>query len=189
MSGMIGYAFCGSFCTLTRSLAELRRLRDAGYELQPIMSEHVYSLDTRFWAAKAFRDKVTDICRRDIIHTIIDAEPLGPKTPLDALIVAPCTGNTLAKVAAGITDSAVTMAVKAHLRCDRPTLIALASNDALSQNLHNIATVMVRKSVYFVPMKQDDPEKKPYSLIADFELIPDALEAARRGRQLRPIFC
>lgn len=189
MSGLIGYAFCGSFCTLSRSLAELRRLASMGYELQPIMSERVYSLDTRFWRAEDFRHRVAEVCGREIIHTVIGAEPLGPATPLDALIVAPCTGNTLAKVAAGITDSAVTMAIKAHLRCDRPTLIALASNDALSQNLHNIATVMVRKSVYFVPMKQDDPEKKPYSLIAEFELIPDALAAAMENRQLRPIFC
>ena len=186
---MIGYAFCGSFCTLSRSLDELSRLSGAGYEIQPIMSEKVYSLDTRFWRAEDFRRRVSDVCRREIIHTVIDAEPLGPKMPLDALIVAPCTGNTLAKLASGITDSAVTMAVKAHLRCDRPTLIALASNDALSQNLHNIATLMVRKSVYFVPMRQDDPEKKPHSLIAEFALIPESLEAALSGRQLRPIFC
>lgn len=186
---MIGYAFCGSFCTLTRSLAELRRLIELGYEVQPIMSEKVYSLDTRFWRAEELRQKVVALCRREIIHTVIDAEPLGPKTPLDALVVAPCTGNTLAKLAAGITDGAVTMAVKAHLRCDRPTLIALASNDALSQNLGNIATVLMRKSVYFVPMKQDAPESKPHSLIAEFELIPESLEAAIAGRQLRPIFC
>ena len=186
---MIGYAFCGSFCTLSRSLDEMARLCGAGYEVQPIMSEKVYSLDTRFWRAEDFRRRVFEVCRREIIHTVIDAEPLGPKTPLDALIVAPCTGNTLAKLASGITDSAVTMAVKAHLRCDRPTLIALASNDALSQNLHNIATLMVRKSVYFVPMRQDDPEKKPHSLIAEFALIPESLEAALAGRQLRPIFC
>lgn len=186
---MIGYAFCGSFCTLTRSLAELRRLTELGYEVQPIMSEKVYSLDTRFWRAEELRREVAALCRREIIHTVIDAEPLGPKTPLDALVVAPCTGNTLAKLASGITDGAVTMAVKAHLRCDRPTLIALASNDALSQNLSNIATVLMRKSVYFVPMKQDDPASKPHSLIAEFSLIPESLEAAIAGRQLRPIFC
>jgi dipicolinate synthase subunit B len=118
----------------------------------------------------------------------VDAEPLGPATPLDALIISPCTGNTLAKIAAGITDSTVTMAAKAHLRCDRPLLISLASNDSLSANLKNIARLLTRKQVYFVPMKQDDPIKKPYSLVADFDLLPDCLDAALASKQLRPLF-
>ncbi len=185
---MIGYALCGSFCTLTRSLAEMRALREEGHEIVPVMSEHVYELDTRFWRAEDLRTEVERICGRPIIHTIVGAEPLGPAMPLEALILAPCTGNTLAKIAAGITDSSVTMAAKAHLRRDRPTVIALASNDSLSQNLHNIATLLLRKQVFFVPLRQDDPEKKPYSLVADFSSIPDALHAALEGRQLRPLF-
>ncbi len=185
---MLGYAFCGSFCTLSRSLETARSLVSAGYELQPIMSPYVYSASTRFTNAETFREQVRELCGRDIIHTVEGAEPLGPKTPLDALVIAPCTGNTLAKLAGGITDTSVTMAAKAHLRSDRPLLIALASNDALSQNLPNIARLLQRKSVYFVPMKQDDPERKPHSLIADFERIGECLEAAMLGRQQRPLF-
>lgn len=185
---MIGYAFCGSFCTLSRSLDVLKKLKNKGYDVQPIVSEHVFDTDTRFQRAADFVASLEAICSRPVLHTIPETEPLGPRTPLEALIVAPCTGNTLAKVAAGITDTAVTMAIKAHLREDRPTLIALASNDALSQNLRSIATLLCRKRVYFVPLKQDDPVHKPHSLVADFERIPEALEAALCDRQLRPLF-
>ena len=160
----------------------------AGLEIQPIMTPFVYSADTRFTDAETFRRRVGEIAGRDIIHTVEEAEPLGPKTPLDALIIAPCTGNTLAKIANGITDTSVTMAAKAHLRCDRPLLIALASNDAMSQNLPNLAGLLQRKSVYFVPMRQDDPSHKPHSLIADFSRIGECLEAAMLGRQQRPLF-
>ena len=128
------------------------------------------------------------MCGREVIHTVKDAEPLGPSIDLEALIIAPCTGNTLAKMARGITDGAVTMAAKAHLRCDRPLLIALASNDAMSANLPSVGIMLQRKNVYFVPMRQDDPEKKPHSLIADFSMISEALKAMRTGRQLRPLF-
>ena len=153
------------------------------------MSESVFSTNTRFWQASEFYDTVKRLCGdKDAIHTIVDAEPLGPATPLDILVIAPCTGNTLAKVARGITDTAATMAIKAHLRSDRPLLIALASNDAMSQNLSGIATVLNRKSVYFVPMLQDNPASKPHSLVAEFQLIPEALDAAMRGIQLRPLF-
>ena len=185
---MIGYAFTGSFCTLSRSLSELSGLVERGFDVLPIMSENAYSTDTRFFAASDFRDKVESICRRKIIHTIKDAEPLGPKTPLDSLVIAPCTGNTLAKMANGITDTAVTMAAKAHLRCDRPMLIALASNDALSANLKNIGQMLTRKFVYFVPLYQDDPQKKPHSLIADFSLLRDTMRCALEGRQYQKIF-
>ena len=185
---MIGYAFCGSFCTLKRSMAELAALAAAGWELQPIMSEHVYTMDTRFGKAADFAAEAERITGRPVIHTIADAEPLGPKAPLEALIIAPCTGNTLAKIASGITDTAVTMAAKAHLRCDRPTVIALASNDSLSQNLQNIATLLLRKRVYLVPLKQDDPKSKPHSLVADFSRIKEAYGAMMEGRQLRPLF-
>lgn len=185
---MIGYAFCGSFCTLSHSLAALRRLCAEGADILPIFSERVSSTDTRFWQAKDFRDTVETMCGRHAIGSIVEAEPLGPVTPLEALVIAPCTGNTLAKMAQGITDTTVTMAAKAHLRCDRPTLIALASNDSMSANLANIATLLQRKQVFFVPMRQDDPEKKPHSLVADFTYLPECLTAALAGHQLRPLF-
>lgn len=185
---MIGYAFCGSFCTHAASLAQLRALVAAGEEVQPIMSENAYTTDTRFHGAAPFREELRALCGRDVIHTIADAEPLGPAKPLELLIIAPCTGNTLAKMAHGITDTAVTMAAKAHLRTDRPLLVALATNDALSANLENIARVAMRKSVYFVPLVQDDIKKKPHSLVCDFSRMGDALAAARRGEQLRPFF-
>ena len=185
---MIGYAFCGSFCTLSHSLAALRRLRADGAEVLPIFSDSVYRTDTRFWKKEEFFDAVTGLCGgRDIIRTIVDAEPLGPAVPLEALVIAPCTGNTLAKIASGITDTPVTMAAKAHLRQDRPLLIALASNDSLSANLANISKLLLRKQVYFVPMRQDDPAKKPTSMVASFEKIPQTLVAALGGEQIQPI--
>ena len=185
---MIGYALCGSFCTIGKSLEVLKSLADSGHEIVPIMSERVYSTDTRFFSAEELRRRVRVICGRDIIHTVEDAEPIGPRLILSSLIVAPCTGNTLAKLVNGITDSAVTMAMKAHLRCDRPTLIALASNDAMSQNLANIGKALNRKSVYMVPMRQDDPKKKPHSLVADFDRLTEAYELMQMGVQLRPLF-
>ncbi len=185
---MIGYAFCGSFCTFSKSLQILEKLKKLGYDIQPIMSENAYSTDTRFWIAEDFRSRVEKICGRSIIHTIADAEPLGPKISLDSLIIAPCTGNTLAKIAAGITDTTVTMAAKAHLRSDRPLVIALASNDALSANLRNIGTLLSRKHIYFVPMEQDDPQKKPHSLVADFSLLEETHSNALKGMQIRKIF-
>lgn len=185
---MIGYAFCGSFCTLSASLAALRELRSAGEEVLPIFSDAVYTTDTRFHLAAEFRGEVEEVCGRRGLHTIVETEPLGPKNPLEFLIIAPCTGNTLAKMALGITDTPVTMAAKAHLRAERPLLLALASNDALSANLPNLAHLSVRRGVYFVPMRQDDPQKKPSSLVADFARLPAAFAAAREGRQLRPLF-
>ena len=185
---MIGYAFTGSFCTLSASLAQLGELISSGYDIQPIMSETVYSTDTRFFGAEDFRKEVESLCPRKIIHTVTGAEPLGPKLPLEYLIIAPCTGNTLAKIANGITDTAVTMAAKAHLRCDRPMLIALASNDAMSQNLGNIAKLITRKSVYFLPLSQDDPRGKPHSLVADFTRLKEGFYAMKEDKQLRPLF-
>ena len=185
---MLGYAFCGSFCTMSASLSAMEKLLNEGYEIQPIMSENAYSTDTRFHTARDFRERVERLTGKQIIHTIADAEPLGPKAPLDALVLASCTGNTLAKLANGITDTSVTMAAKAHLRSDRPLLISLASNDALSQNLANIARLLTRKSVYFVRMSQDDPTGKPHSLVADTTELSASLLAALEGRQLRPLF-
>ena len=186
---MIGYAFCGSFCTLGDSLAALEKLALAGHEILPIMSEITYNTDTRFFSKETLRSKVRELTGRQIIHTVKDAEPLGPSHPLSALVIAPCTGNTLAKLASGITDSAVTMAAKAHLRCDRPLLIALASNDAMSQNLGNIGKLIVRKSVYFVPLRQDSPSGKPHSLVADFSRVGDSFTAMMAEKQIRPLFC
>ena len=152
------------------------------------MSENAYYTDTRFQKAEEFSARVENLCSRKIIHTVPDAEPLGPRSPLDILVVAPCTGNTLAKVAHGITDTAATMAIKAHLRADRPLVIALATNDALSRNLANIATMLSHKAVYFVPMLQDSPVGKPHSLVAELELIPEVVDSALVGEQHRPIF-
>ena len=185
---MIGFAMCGSYCTHAAALRQLAALRERGLEVQPIMSENVFSTDTYFGRADELRVKVEELCGREIIHTVVGAEPLGPKTPLDALLVCPCTGNTLAKMALGVTDTAVTMAVKAHLRSDRPLVICLASNDALSANLKNIGLLLSRKCVYFVPMRQDDPEKKPHSLVADFSLLIPTLESAMQGKQYQKIF-
>lgn len=185
---MLGYAFCGSFCTHAKAFRELKQLIANGYEIQPIFSDAVWNTDTRFGSAGQLCRDVEEICRKKVIHTIVDAEPLGPKTTLEALILSPCTGNTLAKIANGITDTAVCMAAKAHLRADRPLIISLASNDALSANLQNIATLLMRKCVYFVPMEQDDPEKKPHSLVADFSLLQPTLQAAFAGKQFRKLF-
>lgn len=185
---MIGYALCGSYCTFDRSITVLEQLAKEGRDILPIMSSNAACTDSRFGTAEKFKEKIESICERKIISTIKEAEPLGPRIPLDALIISPCTGNTLAKMANGITDTPVTMAAKAHLRCERPVLIALASNDALSANLYNIASMFNKKNIYFVPLFQDDPEKKPFSLVAQFEMIPQALEAALKGIQLRPLF-
>lgn len=185
---MIGYAMCGSYCTHASSLAQLSSLKARGFDVVPIMSENVYTTDTRFGKCAELIERVERICERSVIHTIVDAEPLGPKIALDAMIICPCTGNTLAKMAAGITDTAVCMAAKAHLRGDRPLIIALASNDALSANMKNIAAMMQRKHVYFVPMAQDDPEKKPHSLVADFSLLLPTFELALEGKQYRKVF-
>ncbi len=185
---MIGFAMCGSYCTHARSLVELEGLVRDGYEVLPIVSENVYSTDTRFGMARELENRLLELCGREPIHTVADAEPLGPKIVLDALIICPCTGNTLAKLASGITDTAVTMAAKAHLRGDRPLIIALASNDAMSANLGNIGTLLNRKNVYFVPMRQDDPDKKPHSLVADFSLLRNAFNFAMQGKQYRKLF-
>ena len=185
---MIGYAFCGSFCTLSESVAQMQVLIRDGYEIQPIMSDAVYETDTRFGRAEMWREKIRELCGRDIIHTIREAEPLGPSSPLDLMIISPCTGNTLAKLACGITDSPVCMAAKAHLRTERPLVIAVASNDALSANLKNIGVLLPRKGIYLLPMRQDDPVRKPHSLVADFTKLPLAVSAALCGKQLRPLF-
>lgn len=185
---MIGFALTGSFCTISKALEIMNDLVLKGYDILPIMSENVYNTDTRFSSFDEVRKKTIKISGREIIHTITDAEPLGPKIKLDAMVVCPCTGNTLSKIANGITDTSVTMATKAHLRNNNPLLICLASNDALSANLKNIATLMSRKNVYFTPMHQDDPVNKPHSLVAEFELVENSLQLALAGKQNPKIF-
>lgn len=185
---MIGYAICGSFCTHKKSLEILKALRQDGREILPILSEMSANTDTRFGSAADLIGAVTEITGHAPVVTIPEAEPLGPSNPLDVLIIAPCTGNTLAKIANGITDTVVCMAAKAHMRTSRPLLIALASNDAMSANLQNIAKLLSKKNVYFVPMLQDDPRHKPHSLVADFEMIPQSLSAITDNHQLRPLF-
>ena len=185
---MIGYALCGSFCTFKESVEVLINLKNIYSEIVPIMSYNAYNTDTRFGKSEDWVRSIEEICGKKVIHSIEDAEPLGPKISLDALVISPCTGNTLAKLANGITDTPVCMAAKAHLRSDRPLIIALASNDAMSANLGNLGTLLTRKNIYFVPMKQDEPIKKPHSLVADLSLVPKTLEDALSGKQTRKLF-
>lgn len=188
MNGLsVGFALCGSFCTFAKAIAALQGLADSGAVLTPILSEAAYSTDTRFGTAAEHRRRIEEICGRPILHTRTDAEPIGPRGLLDLLIVAPCTGNTLAKLANGISDTAVTLAVKAHLRNARPVLLAVSTNDALGASAQNIGRLLTMKHVYFVPMGQDDPLHKPNSIVADFTKIVDAAKAALAETQLQPI--
>lgn len=183
----VGYAFCGSFCTFTKSITALEKVAERYSDVLPIVSEISAETDTRFGKAKDFREEMERICGRDVISTVAAAEPIGPRGLLDVLVIAPCTGNTLAKLALGVTDSSVTMAAKAQLRNGRPVVVAVSTNDGLSVSLKNIGELLCRKNVYLVPFGQDDPVKKPNSLVADFDLIPDTIEAALLGEQLQPI--
>lgn len=182
----VGLALCGSFCTLARVLEAVEPLRER-CALLPILSQAVATCDTRFGTAQSFRARVEALCGCRALTQLQEVEPLGPKRLLDALIVAPCTGNTLGKLAAGIADSAVTFAVKAHLRNGRPVLLAVSSNDALAGSAENLGRLLNRRNYYFVPFGQDDPVAKPASLVADFHALPQALEAALEGRQLQPL--
>ncbi len=183
----VGFAFCGSFCTMARAMDALRQASERYAEVWPIVSGAVASTDTRFGNAGDFLAEMERVCGRPPIAAVKDAEPIGPKRLLDALVICPCTGNTLGKLAHGITDTAVTMAAKAHLRNGRPLILALASNDALSASAPSLGTLLGRKNVYFIPFRQDDPAGKPTSLVADFSLIPETVEAAMEGRQLQPM--
>ncbi len=183
----VGFAMCGAFCTFAKVIPQMQVLVDAGYEVVPVMSPISYSTDTRFGKAEDFRDQIEAICQNPIVHTIPQAEPFGPKKVVDAMIVAPCTGNTLGKLANGITDTPVTLAVKSTLRNERPILVAVSTNDALSGSAANIGTLLNRKHFYFVPMRQDDFVKKPTSIVADFTQILPAFEQALLGKQIQPI--
>ncbi|MBO5065198.1 MAG: dipicolinate synthase subunit B [Clostridia bacterium] len=183
----IGFAVCGSFCTFKAVFEEIEKLKKLEYNIIPIMSENSYNLDTRFGDAAYWRGRLKKITGNDIIHTIPKAEPIGPKKLLDALIIAPCTGNTLAKLAWGVTDSCVTLAAKAHLRNARPLIIAPSTNDALANAAKNIGALFNYKNIYFVPYGQDSFAGKPNSMVADFSLIPDTLQHALNGIQVQPV--
>lgn len=183
----LGYAFCGSFCTLKQSLLALRELAKENYNIKPIMSQIVYTTDTRFIEAQDLIKEVEEITGNPIIHDIVSAEPIGPKNLLDIIVVAPCTGNTLSKLALGVTDTPVTMSVKAHLRNNKPVVLSIATNDALGATAKNIGLLHNTKNIYFTPYRQDDPFSKNNSLVCDFSLIPKTVTAALNGEQLQPV--
>ena len=182
----LGLAVTGSHCTFSRALEAFRPLK-RDYTLVPILSGAAAGTDTRFFAASAFRAELEAFCGREAVDTIVKAEPLGTAQRLDALLVAPCTGSTLAKLARGVTDTAVTMACKAHLRNGAPLILAISTNDGLSGSAESIAALLQRKNVYFVPFRQDAPHQKPFSLQSDFDLLGEAIKAAMEGRQLQPV--
>lgn len=182
----IGFAMCGSFCTYNQVFPVMEQLAK-NHHVIPIFSYAAAATDSRFGRAGDFLKKSADICGCPPLTGISDVEPIGPKKLLDILIIAPCTGNTLAKLAAGIADTPVTMAAKSHLRNGRPVLLAVSTNDALAAAAENIGKLMARKHYYFVPFRQDDPTGKPTSVVADFSKIPDAALEAVQGRQIQPL--
>jgi len=182
----VGFAMCGSFCTYAEVFPILEVIASI-HTVTPIFSHAAYSTDSRFGRAQEHVERAEAICGRKVLHTIDQVEPIGPKKLLDALVIAPCTGNTLAKLAHGIADGPVAMAAKSHLRNGRPVLIAVSSNDALAGAAENIGKLLNKKNFYFVPFGQDDPIKKPTSMVADFEKLPQALELALEGKQMQPL--
>lgn len=184
----IGFVVTGSFCTFSATFAQAAKLREAGAELTPIFSEHAAAMDTRFGKAADRVAELEEICGRPSIRTIAQAEPIGPKDLLDMLVVAPCTANTTAKLAHGITDTTATMAVKSMLRRQKPVVLAIATNDALGASAKNIGLLLNTKYYYFVPLRQDAPLEKPASLVADFTKLPETVEMARQQKQIQPIF-
>lgn len=185
----VGYAFCGSFCTISKSVEALSLLaNEEDIEIKPIMSDIVYRTDTRFGKAEELKQRVCEICKSDtIIHDIASAEPIGPKGLLDVIVVSPCTGNTAAKIALGITDTPVTMAVKAHLRNNKPVVLAITTNDALGASAKNLGLLHNTKNIFFVPYRQDDPAGKNNSLVCDFSLVTKTVRSALEGRQIQPV--
>ena len=182
----IGFAMCGSFCTYAKVFPVMEQLARE-HQVYPIFSTVSATTDSRFGKAADFLARAREICGRDIIATIPGAEPIGPKKLLDVLVIAPCTGNTLAKLSHSIADTPVTMAAKSHLRNGRPVVVAVSTNDGLAGAAENIGRLMARKHYYFVPYGQDDAEKKPTSLVAHFELIPNTIDAAVLGKQIQPL--
>mgnify|MGYP002625628609 CR=1 FL=1 len=188
MKANIGFAMCGSFCTFSKAISQIEKLMSLGYNVIPIMSENAFSTDTRFGSAAEFVNKIESITGNKIISSICEAEPIGPKKMCDLIVIAPCTGNTLAKLSAGITDTSVTMAVKSHLRICRPVLVCVSTNDALGASAQNIGRLLNTKYFYFVPMSQDDCVNKPKSLSGDFNMIIKCADEALNGKQVQPIF-
>lgn len=185
----VGFAMCGSFCTFKKAFKAAESIVNLGCDVMPIMSFNAKNISTRFGTAKENIEKLESICGKKVICSIEDAEPIGPKKLLDILVVAPCTGNTLAKLAVGITDTPVTMAVKSHIRNSRPVVIALATNDALASSAKNIGMLMNYRNYYFVPFSQDNYESKPKSMIANYEMIPQTIKSALNHQQIQPIIC
>ena len=183
----VGFAFCGSFCTYAAAMGALERVKARYGDVTPIVSEHGAALDTRFGNAHDFLREMERICDKRVIDSIQKAEPIGPKKLLDVLVVCPCTGSTLGKLAAGIADTSVTLAVKAHLRNGRPVVLAASTNDGLASSAKSIGTLLDKKHVFFVPFRQDDPAQKPTSLVSDFSLVCPAIDAALEERQLQPL--
>ena len=183
----VGFCVCGSFCTFDAVIPEIRKLVAKGADVTPIFSDAVYNWDTRFYSAKEFRSIVEGITGKQVIKSVIEAEPIGPEKLMDIVVVAPCTGNTMAKLANGITDSPVTMACKAHLRNQRPVVLAISTNDGLGPNAKNIGMLLNMKNIYFTPFGQDDPINKNNSLVAKFDLILPTIEKALKGEQIQPI--
>jgi len=183
----VGFAFCGSFCTYDRAMEALEQVVAKYGDVTPIVSERSAQTDTRYGTAHDFMREMERICDKRVIATLAAAEPIGPQKLIDVLVIAPCTGNTLTKLALGMTDGAVTMAAKAHLRNGGPVVVALSTNDGLTVSARNIGDLLCRKHYYFVPFRQDDPVGKPTSLTADMKLIPATIDAALRGQQLQPL--
>ena len=183
----LGFAFTGSFCTMRVVTDTLRKVKEKGYDIFPIMSEIVYSTDTRFGKCKDFIDEIEDITGKKIISTITGAEPIGPKKLIDALLIAPCTGNTIAKIALGINDGCVPLAAKATLRNNRPVIIAPSTNDALGANAKNIGLLLNTENIFFVPFGQDDPIGKNNSLVAKWDMVIPAIEEALSYKQIQPV--
>lgn len=188
MNMTVGFAVCGSFCTFSKMFDQLERLTKSGFDVIPIMSFNACATDTRFGKASDIIDRMEKICSHKVIMSLADAEPIGPKKLLDVLVIEPCTGNTLAKLANGIADTPVTLAAKSHLRNSRPIVIAVSTNDALGAAAQNIGKLMNYKNIYFVPMKQDDCVEKPKSIVADFSLTEDAVLSAVKGKQIQPVY-
>jgi dipicolinate synthase subunit B len=183
----IGFAFTGSFCTFAKVVPELEKMVAEGADIIPIISQSVDSFDTKFGKADDWKFRIEEITGKKLIKTIIEAEPIGPKSLLDILVVAPCTGNTLGKLANGVTDTSVTMAAKAHLRNSKPLVIGISTNDGLGVNAKNLGMLLNMKNIYFVPFGQDDPVKKCNSLVANMEILIPTVVEALKGRQIQPI--
>lgn len=183
----IGFAITGSSCNFSKIFPEIEMLVKEGADVYPIISEAVDTFDTRFGTAEEWKEKLRVITEKELIRTIVEAEPVGPQLNLDILVVVPCTGNTTAKLANAITDTPVTMAVKAHLRNNRPVVLGVATNDGLGASAKNLAVLMNTKHIYFVPLGQDNPENKPKSLVADFSKLKETIEKALVGEQIQPV--